>query len=285
MPAGAQDTAGGEPGQSRVIAVLSADMAPYREALSGLRKELGTEIPVFILPSRLPKLTTRTQVVVAFGQKALQIDYPESVAVVNALAPGLNNRDHLRKAGISVHISMTPPADRIISKLAALQPGLKSLGVLWAEESLDFSVPALTAAAEKAGISLHAFRAAGPDDVPDTLRSINTRLDAMWLPLDPALLTAQSFGVIKEYSLGNNLPLYVPTEKLVSSGATASVSASFADIGRTAAGAVKTILAMEKTAGILYPPEAKTGLNLVSSERIGLKFTGQIMNEAEIIVR
>ena len=263
-----------------VIAVLSADMAPYREALAGLRDILGADVPSFILPYQQPLITPATKVVITFGIKALQLDYPASVAVVHTLAPAIRDYDSLRKSGLSVHIAMTPTAKVLIARLKTIQPGLKRLGIIWAGESVDFSIAALRIEAENNGIALSAFRAAVPDDVPGVLRSINRQIDALWLPLDPALLTAQSFEVIKEYALGNNMPLYVPTEKLVEAGAAASISTSFADIGRTAAGAAKKILNSEKIEDAVYPAQVETAINLVTAERIDFRFTDQVLKEA-----
>jgi|GEM_PF-695909 len=267
-----------------VIAVLSADMAPYREALSGLREILGAEIPAFVLPGR-PAADSGAKVFVAFGLKAASLDYPPGTAVITALTPGVSGRSRPARAGTAVFIPMTPPAETIIAGIKALQPGLKSLGVLWSGESMDFSVSAMADEAKNAGILLRAFRAAGPDEVPGALRALNGQVDALWLPLDPALLTERSFGIIKEYALNNTIPLYVPTEKLVSAGASASVFYSFSDIGNAAARTAEELLTTGRTEGPARPAKARMALNPAAAERSGLRFSEQTVKEADFVFR
>ncbi len=280
-----RDAAINNSGAQPVIAVLGSDMAPYREALAGLRKEMGSDIPAYIITNQQPILTTETKVVVAFGIKALQPGYPPSVAVISGLAPGATAANRQGGEGIFLHISMTPAAGVIISKIKDMQPGLHRLGVLWTRGSMDFSVQEFRTEAEKNGISLLSFRATTPDDLPSVLRSINGQVEALWLPLDPALLTKQNFEMIKEYSLGNSLPLYTPSDKLAEAGSTASIFCSFEEVGRTAAQAAKKILSREAVTETLTPMRSNTALNLGSAKRVGLAFTERTITEAAQVIR
>jgi len=260
-------------------------MGPYHEALSGLREQIGSEVPAYVLPAQTPLITADTRIVVAFGMKAIKRGYPASVKVVQGLAPGMPPNEDGPPPGSAVYVSMLPTAGETIARIKDLQPGLRKLGVLWASETVEFSPEDMKKEAGEAGVTLLPLKVASPEDIPGALRTMHGQAEALWVPLDPTLLTAGGFATIKEFSLNNGLPLYVPSDRLAKEGATAAVFASFSEAGRTAAKAVAKLLERLPLQGTVYPAKAETALNLPAAERVGLKLDARSIKEAVEVIR
>jgi hypothetical protein len=270
---------------TNIAAVLSSDMKPYREALRGLEDYLGGPVPVFVLPKEKPVFTPKTLVVVAFGAKALQLEYPSSVSIVSCLAPGQNTENPALKNNRVVYISMLPGAATTAAKLKDIQPGLKTLGVLWSAKSFRSYIAALNEAVKSNGIELIEYRTEDRDGIPDGLRALGRRVEALWLPLDPNLLTQQSFEVIKEYSKSNKVPLYVSTEWLVDNGAVASIGVSFNNLGKTSGEIARKMIAREPAPDLYYPERVELTVNQAAAAQAGLKIREEILREAVRLVK
>src|SRR5207249_9943195 len=122
-----------------------------------------------------------------------------------------------------------------IAEFKQLQPALKRLAVVWAGESIQDYIDQKNDIADRLGVEMVSDRVRNSDDLPDHLRALKGKVDAVWLPPDAAMVTPKNFATIKEFSLANGIPFYVPSEGLVAQGAAVSVSASFTDIGALAA--------------------------------------------------
>ena len=247
-----------------VAAVLSSELGPYREALGGLQEALGGPVPVFVLTQGPPALPPETKVVVAFGTKAALRAYPARVALVYVLAPGTVIPD-------AVAVRMEPDAPALRAGLRRLYPGLKRLGVLWTSPRYEADVEELTEAAEPLGITIEGASPEDGDDVPARLRRLYGRVDAIWLPPDPALVNAENLPVLVSFSQDNRIPLFVPTAGLVEQGATASVGASFRELGRLAAAAARAVLQGGAPGGEVQPVNLDIAVNQPAAAKVGLK--------------
>ena len=121
-------------------------------------------------------------------------------------------------------------------------------------------------------------------DLPDHLRRLRTRIDALWISPDPRLITPQNFNLIKEFCLSNRIAFYVPTVELVEQGAAAAVASSFDQIGRSAAQAAKDLLAGTALDDQVYPEKQYVALNVKLAADYGLRFSpGQIQKADKAI--
>jgi putative ABC transport system substrate-binding protein len=123
------------------------------------------------------------------------------------------------------------------------------------------------------------------DDLPDRLRSLAGKIDAIWMPPDPLLVTPAAFAVAKEFARSNNMPLYAPVDSLVDKGATASFVSSFREIGRTAgrvaaqaeAGALGNIEAV-------YPDRYELTVNVTAAAESGLTIPLEVVKKADRVI-
>lgn len=266
-----------------VVAVLSSNLVPYREALEGFQEVFGESVPTYNLSENSPKLPPGTRVVVSFGGKAALFPYPEAVTLIYAMAPGIDFK-FAKRPGPSVQIEMLTDERAIVPKLKDIQPALKRLAVLWVSNSIDDNVERMQEASAPMEIEIVPERLKSPDELPERLRSIYKDVDAIWLMPDPFLINSQSFAVLKEFSWSNKVPLYVPAAGLVEQGATASISASFREIGRAAASAARRVLAKKPVEDPVYPEKVETVLSLKAATNAGLLIPPDVVKSLDKVV-
>lgn len=271
--------AGGARAEPKIVAVLGSDIGPYREALDGLRRELGEDIPFFTLAHGEPDLPKSARVVVAFGNKAALRSYPANVPLVYALAPGTIVAD----PG-AVKIAMEPDHAVLVDVLKRLQPGLKNLGLLWVSPRFKAYAKELQDAARPRGVALETAALESSADLPDELRRLDGRVDALWLVPDPLLVNATSLSVLVEFSRHNKVPLFVSTEGLLKEGATASIGPTFREIGRLAGVAARRAAGGEKQANKHYPIAVRVVISRTSAKEAGLELSEESLRSADKVL-
>lgn len=271
-------------GAQEVVAVLSSDLAPYREAYQGFKTALGLPVTQIDLQAGRPIIGRNTRLVVAFGSKAAMEEYPRDLTLVYCMAPG-TALDPGQRQGPTIRISMLPVASQVIGALRDLQPPLKHLAALWITDTMTDYAAQMQQAGREAGLEVVAEQLRDPGQLPDSLRRlIGKGVEALWLPPDPLLINAGSFAVLREFSRANKIPLYAPTAGFAEEGAVAAVGVSFAQNGRTAAEAVLEILAGREVPAEIYPDECEITLNLGAAAAAGLRFSPETQDRAHRIV-
>ncbi|MCC7263725.1 MAG: hypothetical protein IT369_14520 [Candidatus Latescibacteria bacterium] len=267
-----------------VVAVLSSDLAPYREAYQGFAAVLGQPVTQVNLQTGRLRIGRDTRVVVAFGGKAAMEEYPRDLTLIYCMAPGTTLNSDQRQ-GPTIRVNMLPVAGKVVDALSDLQPSLKHLAVLWVTDTMTHYVDGLQQVAGETGLAIAAEQLRDPDQLPDSLRRlIGRRVEALWVPPDPLLINAGSFAVLREFSRANKIPLYAPTAGFAEEGAVAAVGVSFAQNGRTAAETALAVLAGREVAPEVYPDECEITLNLGAAAEIGLHFSLEIQNRAHKII-
>ena len=251
----------------QIQAVLSADTKPYQEAWEGFRSEAGetAAMDVVGVPDTDGSFES-ARVIVAFGSKAALKEYRTGRKLIIAMAPSVSTRGR----GEVLRVAMTPSPRALLSSLRALQPGLKSLAVIWKSEFYgEQYLPLLREAGKAIGIEIKSVEVGDEGDIPDLMRSLYGRADALWLPPDPLVISEANFLLFRDFSLSNRVPLYVPIPSLAERGATASVGVGFRAIGRAAGRVAKQALAGDAPS-LSFPEPAETVLNGGSAAKVGL---------------
>ncbi len=240
-----------------VVAVIGAENRTSRETYESFQASYGRAIPVLPPGQAIP---AETRVVAAFGGKAALRRYPRRVALIYAISPGVLV-DRGASGGPAIKIMMEPEAGALLERLSALQPRLKRLAVLWSGPARAGSAQRLADAGAARGMAVSAERLEVPGDLPDRLRELKGKVDAIWLPPDPLLINAGNFETIKRFSYDNNIPVYAPTMGLAEQGATAGVSVSAEEMGRTMAGAAKAAAEGSAFPGEIYSARLHVSIN------------------------
>jgi len=266
----------------KVVVVMSSELAPYQEALNGVRAELGANVPVLAMSKEGVELPVQSRIVIAIGGKAALFPYPEETKLIYCLAPGLSMTKKGKAAGVRVEVSPTLLA--MARRFKAIHPGLKRLGVLWTSDSMKDYLDEAAAISAQLGIEIVPARLSGTDELPNTLRRLQGKVDALWLPPDPPLISASSLSTIKGFSWANDVPFFVPSDGLTASGALASVSSSFRDMGMTAARAARALTEGRTSAATIFPDITKTTFNLGAARELNVQVDQSLVGTGDQVL-
>jgi len=267
-----------------ILAVVSSSPGPYQDAFEGFTAALGRKVEVVRLPRRPSAAGSRTRVVVAFGSEAAALPYPKDAIVISCLAPGLAERE--ANVGSLVHLVMRPAPEELLAALRRLQPGLRRLAVLSHVLARERYLADLKAAGAARGVDIIEVALKGPRSVPDALRALlPSKADALWLAPDPALVTAETFQTILQFSWDNRLPFYAPTRGLAAAGAPAAVAAGARETGRHAALLALRALKGEALPEVIYAENARLTVNLSSSRRFGPMIAIEAIRPDDEVIR
>lgn len=253
------------PAAAQEAAVLSKGSGPYFEAYLALQKAMGRPVTPVDISNGTLKLPPGLKAVVAFGARAADLDYPVGVKVIYALAPGYSPRGG--KAGYT-RLCPLPAPDDSLAAYRRLQPALKRLAVFYSP-SMAPLVAQLEAAGPRHGVEVVKAQLQSPAGLPDRLRALLGRADAVWLLPDPALVSKTSLSVLGEYACANKMPFYVPSAGLLQFGA-AAYAPDPEETGKAAARALKAVLAGEALAEAIHPANAALSVNRETAARCGL---------------
>lgn len=268
-----------------VVVVLSSKSRPYEEALSGFRESFNQPFVTFDLSKGDPDIPESTRLIVTIGGKATIYPYKQAnLPLIYCVAPGIYI-DRKKHPGPVMKVYVSPSPAILLQKLQGLQPSLHRLAAFWIEDSAVGYGSALKEESKRAGIDVLVDRLHSLDELPDHLRSLKGRVDAFWLPPDPLLITPQSFSVMRQFALDNDIPLYVSVDGLADKGAAASVSVSFREMGRKSG-----ILAGQLLAGAASPMTAVYGdvtnvtINMTSAAQSGLSISSAVAKKADRVI-
>lgn len=254
------------PAAAQEAAVLSKGSGPYFEAYLALQKVLGRPVTPIDLSKGKPELPPGLKAVVAFGARAADLDYPDGVKVIYALSPGYNPR--AGKTGYTRICPLPKPEDSLAA-YRRLQPALKRLAVFYSPAMASL-VAQLEAAGPKYGIEVVKAQLQSPAGLPDRLRALLGKADAVWLLPDPALVSKTALSVIGEFSCANRIPFYAPSAGLLQFGGAAAYVPDSEETGRTAARALKAALAGEPLPEIIHPESSALSFSRATAARCSL---------------
>jgi len=252
------------------VAVISSEASAYLEAFTAFQKAYGAPVRLYNAAKGRPEIPKEVRTVVAFGSRAASQNYPSRLNLIYTMAPGLR-LDPKTREGKSVSISVLPDFGLILSKLKALQPGLKKLYIFWTLREFDQYLESGAARGTELGIEVKTVRARTTEELPALLRQSLSDMDAFWLPPDPFLLNAETLTLLREFSWGNSVPFYAPTKGITREGATASVAISFSEMGISAAKSVKAVHDGSSPAAVIHPDRVELTLNRVSAKKCHLE--------------
>lgn len=212
-----------------VVAVLSGDSGPYKEALEGLKAVVGT-VEAVTLPNA-PKLDG-AKVVVTFGSEAALKKYPDSVALVAALMP---DPKILPKHGGSVtRVGLVAAPGVLAAKIKSLQGAAATLAVLDPAGAYGDYIAALKAVAPNAGLAISVKKVDSLSDLATKLPGLKGSAQALWMPPDPLFMNPKTFSLIAQFCRGAGIGMYAPMASLAKLGSLAGISPSFKAQGRAA---------------------------------------------------
>jgi len=261
-------------------AVLSSESGAYLEAFSAFERAYGEKVSRYAaseLPQELPR---GIKTVVTFGAKAAALRYPPRLNLVYALAPGFF-LDPAARAGRTVKISMRPTPERTLAKLHEIQPALKRLRIFWSSPGYASLQQEYAEAGAALGLEVTLVNVVRAERLPSLLREALGQMDAFWLPPDPLLLSRETLMIFREFSWGNQVPMYASTKGLTREGACASLGVSFAQAGAAAGAAAKALQDGAVPPALVYAKTTELTLNTAAARHCGLLFSPALLRQAD----
>ena len=265
----------------KIVVVMSSQLGPYQEALSGVQAELGKDVAVFNLADNAQEIPVDSRTVIAIGGKAALHPYPVGTRIVYCLAPGLELPRRSKSGATYVEVEVSPTLQSMVRRFKDIQPSLKRLGVLWISNSMHEFLEESDAIRATLGVEIVPAHIRGADDLPEALRRLQGKVDALWLAPDPPLISLEILSTIKGFSWTNHVPFYVPSDGLAANGALAAVSSSFGDMGRTAAKVAQSIIAGKSYGETIFPDISKTTFNLGTANELHMSVDQRLVGKGD----
>jgi putative tryptophan/tyrosine transport system substrate-binding protein len=116
-------------------------------------------------------------------------------------------------------------------------------------------------------------------------REVAPRVDAFWMPADPAVAAGEAFQFLLRLSLDQRKPLFVFSDALVRAGAVAALAPDYAAAGAQAAEAVRRIQAGERAGDIPVRAVRRTHVvvNEATARALGLELSRELRRDVEVL--
>ena len=280
-----------------VVALVSAPVAAYAQALEGFRQGLGSDRNIVvrqldgsvargreILAAGGPK----PDLVFAVGLWALQaaLDRPTGAPIVYAMV--LNPASVVGSARDVTGASMNVPVAENLRLLRRLGPSIRRIGLVFNETKTGYLVPEARRLAASLGLELVAVSAATPGDAIRAFDALQAQgIDAFWYLPDETLLAAP---VAKHVFLGahrGGIPILGISERQAEMGALFALTfASSEDVGRQAGELARAVLDGKRPAEV--PATAARSLsltvNLKTARKLRVAIPESILADADQLI-
>ncbi len=251
------------------IAILqSAEIGAYSEAIQAFKAALPPSASVTLeynLQGDLAKgrsLAKRirasdAQVVFAVGLKAALAAKLEILDIPIIFGLVLNPQKYGLPTSNMVGISLDIPFETNLKTFQTLIPDASTLGVLFDPQKTQGLRDQLEKDAKAKGLTIIAKAVTSEQDVARELKTLENRIDALWLLPDSTVLTENTLDFLISSTLEANIPVIGFSKGLVQSGALVGVHLDYADIGKQAAKIAQQTLSPSATpiTGAMVPPE------------------------------
>jgi ABC-type uncharacterized transport system substrate-binding protein len=279
--------------RAQVAVLLSKDIEMYREAANAVVESLsGEKINLFVFPSKgkegIEGILERVrayepEVIVAVGSKAaseslkafsgkpmvyLMVVYPERL--------GLLKEENL------FGISSSPSPRSVAQTIRLFLPQAKRVGMLsseprsaWSELIKDFN---------KFKIDLLVSPISDTSQIPQGLRNLSRSIDVLWMNLDPAMANETSYEILRNYSLQNKIPFFVPFQISEQGKTLAGISVPPKVAGAEASRIVRQILEGKRPKdNLTFSTQVHITLDLRTARAIGLEIPQEGLKIADKI--
>lgn len=265
-----------------VVAILSSGLPAYKEAFQAFQSKLGRPVVSYQLDKESVRIAPDKKLVIAFGSKAIQEKISGEIPIIYALSPNVSLDSRQRKAS-TVRIEILPSPADVIPRQKTLQPSLKTLAVFWVSDTFKDYVSELANEAAPHGVRVVSVQINEETPLPDAVRAIHRKADAIWMLPDSVLVTPENFAVMKDFAVANKVVFYAPSLGLAKKGATAAILPGYADIGAVSAEVANKILSGSSASPVVYPSTIQVLINKPVAVSVGLRFSGELMFPIELV--
>lgn len=281
-------------GAGDIAVIRSQDLDPYNQAFAGFSESCASNIKQYTLggngasQQRMAQEigAAKPRLVLAIGLMAAKLakeylkDIPTLyIMVSNPKKYGLIGNNI---AGITLNI----PVEAQFKTYKTLVPGLKSIGVIYDANNSGEIIREAGNVAKKLGVQLVAVSVTSQKEVPEALRSMLGKVDAVWMVPDETVVTTDSFKYFLVTTLEKGVPFFAASDIFVEAGALAALTPDYTDVGRQgcqlATGFTDGQVSLAET-GARPPRKINLSLNLKTARKIGLAIPKSVIESAKLV--
>ncbi len=161
--------------------------------------------------------------------------------------------------------------------------GIKNIGVIYDPAKTENLITRVINSAAESGLSLTCHRVKSARDVEISINNIVSAIDALWLLPDSTVVSKNTFSIIKDVTIKNNVPILCMSDMFVKAGALIGVFPDHYDMGAEAAKIGAEILKTKKGGYIRYPKKLNIAINKKSAAMMKLKISDDIKKNYNVI--
>lgn len=270
-----------------IIALKSAEIKPYNDALEGFRSSFNDDITEIVMTETEPAEVSRklhnsgATAIFAIGLDALNLARSvRDVPVIYAMVPHApaQNSDKKHISGISMHI----PPDKYISSMLDVFYGAKRIGVIYDPKNSEAYIREAVQSAQARGVELVLKKAASTAELPSLVDSMKDRIDVFWMLPDATVITPETVKYLLLFSFQNKVPVFTFSRKYIEVGCAAGLYTAPFDMGAQAGEIAKKIL-NEKNPKASRADARKTilAVNRKIIKKLGIKIGDDVLKRSE----
>ncbi|WP_298435468.1 ABC transporter substrate-binding protein [Geobacter sp.] len=273
-----------------ILVLESMRVAPYEEALGGIRSVAGGRINKVVLSEMEGGDIVRTvreerpAVIVAIGAEALaKVRKIKDTPIVYLMVLDPQNSLTSGENVTGVNLSVSP--ERQLAALQRVTPGIKRLGIIYNPARTGPLVRRAQAAAKGTGIELVLRECRSPREVPRLLEGMRGEIDSFWMLPDTSVVTDETVEFMLLTCLSHRIPVLTFSDKYVEMGALMALAVDPYDLGRQAGEMVRRILGGASAGSIPHAAPRSTVLTVNSkiARKLGIPLNEEAMGRARII--
>jgi putative tryptophan/tyrosine transport system substrate-binding protein len=279
-----------------IAVIRSRDIEPYNQAFAGFSEACSRHVNQYTLGANRASHQrmaqeigeTKPRLVLAIGLVAAKLakEYLKDIRTLYIMVSNPKKHDLVGNniAGITLNI----PVDAQFKAYKALVPGLRTIGVVYDANNSAELIREANAVAKKLGVELVAVSVHSQKEVPEALRGMLGKVDAVWMVPDETVVTTDSFKYFLLTTLENGVPFFAASDIFVEAGALAALTPDYTDVGRQgcqlAMGFTDGQLTLAE-AGARPPRKVNLSLNLKTARKIGLTIPTPVIESAKLVYR
>ena len=181
-----------------------------------------------------------------------------------------------------VGLSLNIPFEKHLEPLQVLAPEVSRIGVLFDPEKTQGLRDQLQQEAKNQDITIVSEEVHGEQEVSKGLKSLEKKIDALWLLPDSTVLTEDTLDFLISTTLESNIPVVAFSAGLVQSGAVVGAYMNYADIGRQAARLSQELIGETPSPilGTIIPPDrVAQSINKKSGMFLGFPLTPTVLRQ------
>ncbi|MEW6487577.1 MAG: ABC transporter substrate binding protein [Thermodesulfobacteriota bacterium] len=285
---------------AEILAVLSARLPPYEQALAEFRTQLSrlpAAGPKAIEPHTYTELVLteagpqglaralrdrRPALVLALGRSALlaaaELPQRPPTPLLHLLAPGVPPEVRARPDVTGVDLDVAPAAT--LAVLRTILPNLRRVGLVYDPQRTGALVDQARAAAREAGLELTALPVGESREVPSRLGELAGRVDLLWLLPDLTVATPDGTASFVQISQRHRVPVLAFSRPYAERGATLTIAAEPGGMAAQAARLARRLLAGESPRRAV--PEAPVLLSVTANRAVAAKLGLELVRPASL---